>query len=284
MKLRKLLRSVASSSKMIVRSPRSYLRELENVSELVGGSKFARNWDQTPRSPDGGAASKKLPPNPLREYFDKIETGPGIWKWQHYFEIYHRHLAKFVGRRVSLAEVGVYSGGSLHMWREYFGAECTIQGIDIQPACKAYENDYTTIHIGDQADRHFWKEFRDSVGSLDILIDDGGHAPEQQRITLEETLPWLNAGGVYICEDVHGIRNPFAAFARSFVDGLNAFVRDHDSQFLGALATPLQSTIHSVHLYPFMVIIEKTEHPVLRFDAPKHGTQWQPFFRRAGNG
>jgi hypothetical protein len=53
--------------------------------------------------------------NPLATYFNNNETGPGIWKWEHYFEIYHRHLEKFRGKPIRILEIGIYSGGSLGM-------------------------------------------------------------------------------------------------------------------------------------------------------------------------
>ena len=105
------------------------------------------------------------------------------------FDIYHRHFRKFVGREVHLLEVGIYSGGSLPMWRHYFGKDCRVYGIDIEKDCLVYEDDRTKIFIGDQADRSFWKKVKEAAPQIDILIDDGGHQPEQQLITLEEMLP-----------------------------------------------------------------------------------------------
>ena len=75
------------------------------------------------------------------------------------------------------------------MWRHYFGEHCRVHGVDIREECKMYEDAHTTIHIGDQADRAFWKRFRESVPAVDVLIDDGGHQPEQQMVTLEEMSP-----------------------------------------------------------------------------------------------
>jgi hypothetical protein len=37
-----------------------------------------------------------------------------------------------------------------------FWCQSHIYGVDIEEACKKYENDYTTILVGDQADREFW--------------------------------------------------------------------------------------------------------------------------------
>jgi len=209
------------------------------------------------------------PSNPLREYFETHTEGRGIWKWRHYFEIYQRHFSAFVGRGVNILEIGIYSGGSLDMWRSYFGPQCHIYGVDIEEACKAYENAHISVLVGDQADREFWKAVRANTPPIDILIDDGGHTPEQQRITLEEMLPYLRRGGVYFCEDVHGEWNDFAAYATSLVDQLNHRVGDMNE---------FQKSIHSIHFYPYCVIIEKHAAEPDKFVAPKHGTEWQPFF------
>ena len=274
-------RSIPRLVETVLGNPGVGGRDILNVPARVRGVEFGRRWERlrqaSSRRPTQTSDAKDPAANPLSSYFDGVTEGPGIWKWQHYFEIYHRHLSKFVGRPVTVVEVGIYSGGSLPMWRHYFGPGCRVHGVDIEPDCRTYANEYTTIHIGDQADRGFWKRFRETVPEVDVLIDDGGHLPEQQMITLEETLPYLNAGGVYICEDVHGARNPFGEFVRSLADGLNAFDVDRASKELASRVTPLQAAVHSVHLYPFVTAIEIQDTPVGRFKAPMHGTQWQPF-------
>jgi hypothetical protein len=214
--------------------------------------------------------------NPLWEYFQNHKEGNGIWKWEHYFEIYHRHLARFVGQKVNVVEIGIYSGGSLEMWRSYFGEESHIYGVDIEQGCKAYENDRVCIFIGDQADRTFWSNFRKSVNAVDILIDDGGHELEQQRITLEEMLPILRPGRVYLCEDVHGCFNGFAAFATGLVHGLNS-TEIMSGSILESRVSQFQSAVHSIHFYPYLVVIEKHRFAPAKLSAPRHGTKWQPF-------
>jgi hypothetical protein len=216
----------------------------------------------------------------LRTYFDNVREGPGVWKWLHYFDVYHRHLHKFVDRPVSVVEIGIYSGGSLEMWRHYFGPGCRVHGVDIQPECKVYENDFTTVHIGDQADRRFWKRFRECVPTVDVLIDDGGHTPEQQVVTLEEMLPHLRPGGVYICEDVVGVGNKFAAYAYALAEGFNNWRPDPGRTVQNSRPSAFQAAIASVHLYPFVFVVEKRDSPVEEFLGPKHGTQWQPFLKK----
>jgi hypothetical protein len=220
------------------------------------------------------------PPNPLRAYFDSHEMGRGIWKWTHYFDIYHRHFSKFVGCEVHVAEVGVHSGGSLCMWRDYFGQNCRVYGVDIEETCKTYENDWTKIFVGDQADREFWKFFKEQVPVIDILIDDGGHQSNQQIVTLEEMLPHLRSGGVYLCEDTGGDMNEFNSYVYGLASHLNSFImKSHPDEKipLACIPTPFQATIHSMHLYPFVTVIEKTNRVIDEFIAPKHGTEWQAF-------
>jgi hypothetical protein len=155
------------------------------------------------------------------------------------------------------------------MWRSYFGNECHIYGVDIKEACKAYECDTVTVFIGNQEDPDFWNRFNNQVQGIDIVIDDGGHTPNQQMV------PCLRPGGVYLCEDVCGIHQGFAAFASGLVSGLNKVLYEGGP---GCKPTAFQSACHSIHFYPYVVVIEKHLNAPSRFIAPKHGTQWQPFF------
>ena len=72
-------------------------------------------------------------------------------------------------------------------------------------------------------------------GAIQGGFNDGGHTTEQQQTTLEEMLPYLRPGGVYLCEDVCGRTNALAAFASGLVDELNCFNED---------ASRFQSSIH----------------------------------------
>jgi hypothetical protein len=222
--------------------------------------------------------------NPLRAYFDSHREGKGIWKWDHYFEIYDHHFQRFVGQEVHVLEIGIYSGGSLEMWKHYFGAKAKLYGVDIEESCKVYEDDSTKVFCGDQEDRTFWGHFKREVPVLDIVIDDGGHLPEQQIATLEEVLSHLRPGGIYVCEDVHGAFNKFGGYVGGMLHNLNDFsghhshVEDSERRIVCG-ATGFQSEIQSIHLYPFVVVIEKRQTPVREFVAPKRGTLWQPFIR-----
>ena len=248
---------------------------LRTSPESTRGQLFSEGWqfsaDDQKEARSHGPEALLDSRNPLHQYFDLHQTGRGIYKWTHYFEIYHRHFRKFIGHEVHIVEVGVYSGGSLDMWKEYFGPQCRVYGVDIEPACKVYEGDRTDIFIGDQADRRFWQSFRKQVPSVDILVDDGGHSPEQQMVTLEEMMPHLRPGGVYLCEDVHALHNRFAAYVSGLADGMNAWLPN-------GVPTSFQRDVHSVHLYPYVVVIEKCDPSKDKLVALRHGTEWQPLF------
>jgi len=277
-RLAEKVKQVAKTLGCFVSEARRSSYHLFRLPAAIAGLQCGDRWPVTsPSTPRADFIQEAAIPNPLRAYFEANREGPGIWKWNHYFDIYHRHLRRFVGSDVHVVEVGVYSGGSLPMWRSYFGGRCHVTGVDIEPACRAYESDRISIHIGDQADREFWRTFRRDAGLVDVLIDDGGHSAEQQIVTLEEMLPYLRPGGVYICEDIHGFGQQFSTYAYSLGEALNEWVAVDSHGEHASGASRFQAAVYSIHLYPFVVVIERTESPVDGFRAPKHGTQWQPF-------
>jgi hypothetical protein len=248
-------------------------RPLQCASRAWGGYNFTkRSW----KTPSGNVNEE----NPLRKYVRSRNAGPGIWKWDHYFDIYHRHFAKFRDSDVHVMEIGVYSGGSLALWRDYFGKRAHIYGVDIESDCKAYECNGTKIFIGDQAERSFWRKIKREVPRLDVLIDDGGHAANQQITTVEEMLPHLSAGGVYLCEDVSGIFNRFSFYVDGMTHGLNAANLVHDKsnseRRLTSRVSTFQASIGSIHHYPWVIVIEKRDQELPEFVSPKRGTEWQP--------
>jgi len=273
---------IAGALKKLARLLRNWLADLGLSAWERAGARYARRW---PSSHDASPELLKTDVlNPLLRFFQDHKSGPGVWKWIHYFEAYHRHLERFRNTSPRILEVGIYSGGSLEMWKDYFGPGCQIYGVDIEPACKAYETDAVRVLIGDQADRTFWRHAlaNGTIPLLDAVIDDGGHEPIQQRITLEELLPHVRPGGVYICEDIHGQDNEFAAYIAGLIHELNATAfgileSEDPERRLSAIPTGFQSAIHSIHCYPFLTVIEKSAIPIPEFRCPKRGSQWEPF-------
>ena len=152
-------------------------------------------------------------------------------KYDTYFPVYEELLAKYRVRKITIVEFGIFNGGSLFMWRKYFGPEARIIGIDLNPIAKDWEKDGFEIFIGDQSSPNFWEKFYQEVGPIDILIDDGGHTNDQQIITSHFAIQNIKDGGVLIVEDVHtsyfrGFGNPFKYsfinFASHIVTSINS--------------------------------------------------------------
>ena len=120
-----------------------------------------------------------------------------------YFQVYEEMFNKYVGKKMTFVEVGVLQGGSLFMWREYFGKDARIIGIDLHPNAKELEKHGFEIYIGSQSDKNFWRNFYTKVGKIDILLDDGGHVNDQQIVTLSESVNNINDDGIIMTEDVH---------------------------------------------------------------------------------
>jgi len=209
-------------------------------------------------------------PSALEAYFDSYAEGPGIFKWRHYFDIYDRHLRRFRAQPITLVEIGVAGGGSLAMWREYLGPDAHIVGIDIDEGCRTLASENTEIVIGDQGDPAFWAEFLAAHPRVDVVIDDGGHHPEQQVTTLRAVLGAIEPGGVYICEDIHGSFQPFHAF----VDGLTRELSDIGFAHENNPASSFQRAVESVHRYPLVVVIEKRAWSPTTIEAEHRGTDW----------
>lgn len=203
--------------------------------------------------------------NDLEKYF-LANNGKLISKWKHYFEVYDRHFSKYRGTDVHMVEIGVFQGGSLQMWKDYFGPKARIYGVDINPHCKQLEEEQVKIFIGDQSDRAFLKSIGDAVPRIDILLDDGGHTMEQQINTFEALFPRIDKNGVYLCEDMHTSywrrygggykkRGTFMEYSKDFIDYLNAW---HSKQArLGV--SEFTRSVASLHYYDSMLVIEKAE-------------------------
>src|SRR5271169_3533451 len=81
-------------------------------------------------------------------------------KVNNYFPIYQSLFERY--RDVSdlvFVEVGVLNGGSLVMWREFFGPTARIIGIDYNPTAERMREKGFEIFIGDQGSPGFWDKF-----------------------------------------------------------------------------------------------------------------------------
>jgi len=154
-------------------------------------------------SPDAGAAkdSTTSPNNPRRlmqrpdrylttESFVKKATRYGTDKGKNvgYAQFYANAFQKYYRQQnagLTILEIGVYKGASLLLWRNIFGPEARIFGLDPAIQESTFANDpfmlrklrdaNVTIFEGNADDIGTLWRVSQAIGEVDILIDDGSH-------------------------------------------------------------------------------------------------------------
>ena len=202
--------------------------------------------------------------NPLYNYFINNKKNQ-IDKWMHYFNVYHKYLSEYRNTSFVFVEVGVQNGGSLQMWRDYFGSDARIIGIDIDERCKMMEKEGFEIWIGNQEDPAFWKEFKRSVSKIDVLLDDGGHTMKQQLVTFQEMFPTISEQGYYICEDLHTSyfethnggyhkKGTFIEHTKDLIDDMHAWRSKRNDVFEAA---PRTANLKGIHIFESIIVFAK---------------------------
>jgi len=221
----------------------------------------------------------------IREIF-KSHKGNLIYKWDHYFEIYQNHFEKFKSKKnITILEIGVLGGGSLQMWKKFFGKKSKIYGIDKNPICKNYEEENITIKIGSSSDEIFLNNLVDEIDEIDIIIDDGSHRMEHQITAFKHLFKKLPIGGLYLIEDTHtsywnsfggGLRRSgtFIEFSKKLVDSIHA----HFSDQFNFNKDKYTDSIDSISFYDSIVCIYKGERKQKPFPlfSGKHNHQTKP--------
>jgi hypothetical protein len=139
-----------------------------------------------------------------RRSFEVIGREAGTDKVTHhgYQRFYPFWMEAYRDKAFNLLEIGMKEGASAKLWREYF-PKATLFGIDNNDRVAASD---IQIFIGDQSNRQFLHDVIQAVpAGFDIILDDGGHMPDQQMISFEVLFhEGLNPGGLYIIEDTEG--------------------------------------------------------------------------------
>lgn len=183
-------------------------------------------------------------------------------KWLHYLPIYDEHFGPYRGRDFRFLEIGVFKGGSLEMWRRYFGQKATIFGIDIDPACAKYVDPPNQVRIGSQADLPFLLSVVSEMGAPDVILDDGSHIGWHQAASFTALFPLLKDGGLYVIEDLHtsfwtnwggGFRRKGTAIelVKSMIDDMHGWYHRRKQEVVH------KDEIGAIHIYDSLVVIQK---------------------------
>jgi hypothetical protein len=123
-------------------------------------------------------------------------------------QYYETKFFDFKEKEITLVEIGVRSGASLCLWKNFFSSSSKIYGIDNLddknkhniPVKKEWVSvDNVEYLIGDA----YSEDIKDKiVGNIDILIDDGPHTFESHLQLLEKYIPKMNKNSIIIIEDI----------------------------------------------------------------------------------
>jgi hypothetical protein len=188
-----------------------------------------------------------------------------VHKWHHYIPVYDKYFSSYRNRGVRFLEIGVSKGGSLQMWRKYFGQDAIIFGIDIDPECKKYNGLSGQVRIGSQDDEEFLSSVVAEMGGIDIVLDDGSHRMDHILTSLRVLFSKLSNSGVYLIEDLHtAYWNRFGggfSKKRNFFNKIRDLVDDmhHWYHGKGVKEKLISDSCSAIHIHDSIVVLEKNE-------------------------
>jgi len=122
-------------------------------------------------------------------------------------KFYEDFFKKFKDKDNTIVEIGVRSGASLKLWREYFSEDSKIYGLD-----NLYDKNEHSVPINNEwisgknveyiVGDAYTEEIANKFENITILIDDGPHSPDSHVRLLELYSDKIEKGGVIIIEDV----------------------------------------------------------------------------------
>lgn len=120
-----------------------------------------------------------------------------------YLDRYDSIFSPWIDKKLTLLELGVYKGGSLQLWRDYF-PRARIVGVDLKIPANRDLGDRISLFQGDQKDIKFLSDMSKKAApkGFDIIIDDASHIGLSTRITFWHLFDnHLKPGGLYVIED-----------------------------------------------------------------------------------
>jgi hypothetical protein len=211
-------------------------------------------------------------------------------KWNNYFPIYEEIFKKFYKKNITFVEIGVGLGGSLFMWRNFFGNNSRIIGVDLNPKALELKKKGFEIFIGDQQNKNFWNNFYRRIGKVDIVLDDGGHKNLQQISTVYYSLPYVKDDGMIVIEDTmtsylkKGFGNPsihsFINFSYKIIDLIHA-----RNLLLKKKSNYISKSIYQVRYFESIVVFDINKKKCINNSLVYNKKNFQNFddYRHRGN-
>jgi SAM-dependent methyltransferase len=121
----------------------------------------------------------------------------------HYLRNYEEYFRPFLESDVRLLELGVFHGGSLLLWRDYFERGLVV-GLDLNPVEIEDSTGRIRFYQGGQQDTELLDRIARECApeGFDIIIDDCSHVGTLARASFWHLFDrHLKPGGLYVIED-----------------------------------------------------------------------------------
>jgi SAM-dependent methyltransferase len=129
-----------------------------------------------------------------------VASGYDTDKSRGFLRNYERYFGSLTGP-VNILELGIYHGGSLLLWRDYFGAG-NVAGLDIAEVNVPDESGRIKVYQGRQEDAGLLNRIGRETGPFDIVIDDASHMGGPTKASFWALFDQhLKPGGLYVIED-----------------------------------------------------------------------------------
>lgn len=134
----------------------------------------------------------------LAELFSALSETTDKGSVHTYGPVYDRLCGPIRDRARLVLEIGVWRGGSIAAWREFF-PHARVLAVDSDPTVPVVPG--AELIVVDQADRAAIAAAV-PLGPFDLVVDDGSHELYAQLVTWAVFLPRLSPNGLLVIEDL----------------------------------------------------------------------------------
>lgn len=140
-------------------------------------------------------------PAPTLSSLNTKKRYPKSLKIPYYLDVYQRHIGHLRNKPVRILEVGIASGDSLRLWRDYF-PKGKIVGLDANPrfVAKNYGERIVTALANQSSIEQLTLAAQDHA-PYDFIVDDGAHTGLSCLNSFIALFPLLKPGAIYAIED-----------------------------------------------------------------------------------
>lgn len=134
----------------------------------------------------------------MKKSLHDVSTGTDK-SWAHqYIHVYQALFEPIRTKVKSVLEIGIWDGGSLRMWRDYFD-KAQITGIDITDRVNGMAGEERIRAIFDNA---YTGGVVEQLDTFDVIVDDGPHTLESQQFCAAHYSRLLTPKGILVIEDI----------------------------------------------------------------------------------